>query len=172
MVPDLVPVAVPSNPTGGTGFNLWETRCLLRTVLAAARRSLRTDHPAAPEQWRCRVGKCPNGLQMIEWPWPPYQIISSRRRNGGVGELVGRTDGSWMTRPPQSCPRGHSLSKYGYGVADYARPPSGIATALETSCPALSKEQCCVPPFRHHDLPHTTTASLRCTGRCCVYTDR
>ena len=65
-----------------------------------------------------------------------------------------------------------TLVEYGYGVADYARPPSDIATALETSCPALSKEQCCVPPFRHHDLPHITTASLRCTARCCVYKDR
>ena len=37
-----------------------------RTQLAW--RSSRTDHPAAPDQWRCRVGKCPNGLQMIEWP--------------------------------------------------------------------------------------------------------
>src|ERR1700739_4677384 len=26
-----------------------------------------------------------------------------------VGELVRCTDGSWMTRPPQSCPRGHLL---------------------------------------------------------------
>jgi len=24
-----------------------------------------------------------------------------------VGELVRRTDGSWMTRPPQGCPHGH-----------------------------------------------------------------
>jgi hypothetical protein len=26
-----------------------------------------------------------------------------------VGDLVRCTDGSWMTRPPQSCPRGHRL---------------------------------------------------------------
>ena len=26
-----------------------------------------------------------------------------------VGELVRCTDGSWMTRPPHSCPRGHLL---------------------------------------------------------------
>jgi hypothetical protein len=28
-----------------------------------------------------------------------------------VGELVRCTDGSWMTRPPQSCPRGHRLGR-------------------------------------------------------------
>jgi hypothetical protein len=28
-------------------------------------------------------GKCPNGLQMIEWPWPPYQIISSPSTSAG-----------------------------------------------------------------------------------------
>jgi hypothetical protein len=27
-----------------------------------------------------------------------------------VGELVRRTDGRWMIRPPQHCPRGHRLS--------------------------------------------------------------
>jgi hypothetical protein len=26
-----------------------------------------------------------------------------------VGDLVRGTDGSWMTRPPQSCPHGHRL---------------------------------------------------------------
>jgi hypothetical protein len=26
-----------------------------------------------------------------------------------VGDLVRCTDGSWMTRPPQSCPHGHPL---------------------------------------------------------------
>jgi hypothetical protein len=27
-----------------------------------------------------------------------------------VGELVRWTDGSWMVRPPQRCPRGHRLA--------------------------------------------------------------
>jgi hypothetical protein len=37
-----------------------------------------------------------------------------------VGELVRCTDGSWMARPPQSCPHGHRLRRdNGQGEIQY-----------------------------------------------------
>jgi hypothetical protein len=40
---------------------------------------------------------------------PKPRDHSYASRVPAVGELVRCTDGSWMTRPPQSCPHGHLL---------------------------------------------------------------
>ena len=53
--------------------------------------------------------------------WAPLTIRFSARKSAvdvwwmigfmpAVGELVRCTDGRWMIRPPQHCPRGHRLS--------------------------------------------------------------
>src|SRR6202008_3036038 len=58
-------------------------------------------------------------------------------RMPAVGALVRCTDGSWMTRPPQSCPRGHRLgpARCSSGTSRAARvavdiPPGRVLSAV------------------------------------------
>ena len=64
--------------------------------------------------------------------WPPSTIRFSVRKSAvdvwwmiglmpAVGELVRCTDGSWMTRPPQSCPRGGD--EFAIGLGDVVASP-------------------------------------------------
>jgi hypothetical protein len=82
-----------------------------------------------------------------------------------VGELVRCTDGSWMTRPPQSCPHGHPLGPDAMLVGH--QPCSTVAVDIPPGRAWNAAAWC--TGHRSPPVARFSSVPLRCVKRDCCY---